>query len=97
MSSTTASVIVNTGDDFLVRQRGELNARRRSYREQVGRLSSAIAELAKAGAAPDLGDAEEFAEAPHPGGPAGGSAGGDAVRGMCQRLGPAPEVAPNVH
>lgn len=63
MSSITASVIVHTGEDFLVRQRGELNARRRSYREQVGRLSSAIAELARAGAAPDLGDDEEFAEA----------------------------------
>jgi DnaK suppressor protein len=63
MSPTTASVIVHTGDDFLVRQRGELNARRTSYRVQVDRLSSAIDELAEAGATPDLGDDEEFAEA----------------------------------
>jgi DnaK suppressor protein len=60
MNSTTASVI---GDDFLHRQRGELTARRRSYGEQADRLAAAIDELAEAGATPDLGDDEGFAEA----------------------------------
>jgi len=63
MSSTTASVIAYVDDDFLLRQRGELNARRRSYREQVERLAAAVEELADAGAAPDLGDEQGFGEA----------------------------------
>ena len=63
MSSTTASVIEYVDDDFLLRQRGELNARRRSYREQVERLSAAADELAEAGESPDLGDEQGFAEA----------------------------------
>jgi DnaK suppressor protein len=62
MSSTTASVIY-AGDDFLLRQRGELNARRLSYREQRDRLSAAADEWADAGEAPDLGDDQGFAEA----------------------------------
>ena len=63
MSSTTASVIAYADDDFLLRQRGELNARRLSYREQVDRLSAAADELADAGEQPDLGDEQGFAEA----------------------------------
>ena len=63
MSSTTASVIAFAADDFLLRQRGELNARRLSYREQCDRLSAAADELAGAGEAPDLGDEQGFAEA----------------------------------
>lgn len=63
MSSTTASVIAYVEDDFLLRQRGELNALRLSYREQVARLSAAADELAESGEAPDLGDDEGFAEA----------------------------------
>ena len=63
MSSTTASVIAYVDDDFLLRQRGELNARRWSYREQVERLAAAAEELAEAGGAPDLGDEEGFGEA----------------------------------
>ena len=63
MSSTTASVIAYVDDDFLLRQRGELNARRRSYREQVARLAAAADELAEAGESPDLGDEQGFAEA----------------------------------
>jgi RNA polymerase-binding transcription factor DksA len=63
MSSTTASVIAFAGDDFLLRQRSELNDRRMSYREQVDRLAAAADELADAGVKPDLGDDEEFAEA----------------------------------
>jgi len=63
MSSTTASVSTYVDDDFLLRQRGELNARRRSYREQVDRLAAAADELAEAGETPDLGDDEGFAEA----------------------------------
>ena len=62
MSSTT-HVIAYVDDDFLLRQRGELNARRRSYREQVARLSAAADELAEAGETPDLGDEQGFAEA----------------------------------
>lgn len=63
MSATTASVIAYVDDDFLLRQRGELNARRLSYREQVDRLSAAADELAEAGESPDLGDEQGFAEA----------------------------------
>ena len=63
MSSTTASVTTYVDDDFLLLQRSELNARRRSYREQVDRLSVAADELADAGEAPDLGDDQGFAEA----------------------------------
>ena len=63
MSSTTASVISYVNDDFLLRQRGELNARRRSYREQVERFAAATVELADAGETPDLGDEQGFAEA----------------------------------
>lgn len=63
MSSTTASVIAYADDDFLLRQRRELNARRRSYREQVERLAAAADELAQAEQAPDLGDEQGFGEA----------------------------------
>lgn len=63
MSPTSASVIAYADDDFLLRQRGELNARRRSYREQVERLAAAAEELAEAGATPDLGDEQGFGEA----------------------------------
>lgn len=63
MSPTTTSVIANTGNEFVVCQRNELDARRRSYREQVDRLADAIDELADAGDSPDLGDDEGFAEA----------------------------------
>ena len=63
MSSTTASVIAYADDDFLLRQRRELNARRRSYREQVERLAAAAEELAQAEQAPDLGDEQGFGEA----------------------------------
>jgi RNA polymerase-binding transcription factor DksA len=63
MTSSTASAIAYGRDDFLERQRGELTARRASYREQVDRLSAAVDELAEAGEAPDLGDEQGFAEA----------------------------------
>ena len=63
MSSSTASAVAYVDDDFLLRQRGELNARRLSYREQVDRLSAAADELADAGETPDLGDDQGFAEA----------------------------------
>ena len=63
MSSTTASVIAYADDDFLLRQRRELNARRRSYREQVERFAAAAEELAEAEQAPDLGDEQGFGEA----------------------------------
>jgi DnaK suppressor protein len=63
MISTTSSVTAYVDDDFLLRQRGELNARRRSYREQVERLAAASEELAEAGESPDLGDEQGFAEA----------------------------------
>ena len=62
MSSSTASVAY-VDDDFLLRQRGELNTRRLSYREQVDRLSAAADELADSGETPDLGDDQGFAEA----------------------------------
>lgn len=61
--STTASVIAYVDDGFLLRQRGELNARRLSYREQVERLAAAAEELADAGATTDLADEEGFDEA----------------------------------
>lgn len=63
MSATTASFIAHAGDDFVVGQRNELNARRRSSREQLDRLSVAIDELAEAGSTLDLGDDEGFGEA----------------------------------
>lgn len=63
MSSSTASVVAYVDDDFLLRQRGELNARRLSYREQVDRLTAAADELVDAGETPDLGDDQGFAEA----------------------------------
>jgi DnaK suppressor protein len=63
MTSTTSSVTAYVDDDFLLRQRGELNARRRSYREQVERLAAAATELADAGESPDLADEQGFAEA----------------------------------
>ena len=63
MSSSTASAVEYVDEDFLLRQRGELNARRLSYREQVDRLSAAADELAAAGETPDLGDDQGFAEA----------------------------------
>lgn len=63
MNSTTASAVPYVDDDFLLRQRRELDARRASYREQVERLSIAVDELAQAGEAPDLGDEQGFAEA----------------------------------
>lgn len=63
MSSTPASVIAYADDDFLLRQRRELNVRRRSYREQVQRFAAAADELAEAGQTPDLGDEEGFGEA----------------------------------
>lgn len=59
---TTASVIASVDDDFLLRQREELNARRLSYREQGDRLAAAADELTEAGGSPDLGDDEGFAE-----------------------------------
>jgi RNA polymerase-binding transcription factor DksA len=63
MSPTSASVIAYADDDFLLRQRRELNARRQSYREQVQRFAAAADELAEAGQTPDLGDEEGFGEA----------------------------------
>ena len=63
MTSITASVIEYVDDGFLLRQRGELDARRRSYRQQVERLAAAAEELADAGATPDLGDEQGFGEA----------------------------------
>ncbi len=63
MTSTTASAVQYVDDDFLLRQRRELSARRASYREQVERLSAAVEELAQASEAPDLGDEQGFAEA----------------------------------
>lgn len=41
MPSTTASSCSFVSDDFLVRQRAELAARRASYREQMERLAAA--------------------------------------------------------
>ncbi len=63
MTSTTSSATAYVDDDFLLRQRIELSARRLSYREQVERLAAAADELADAGEAPDLGDEQGFAEA----------------------------------
>lgn len=63
MTSSTASAVPFVEDDFLVRQRAELTARRAAYREQLERLSAAVDELALAGEAPDLGDEQGFAEA----------------------------------
>lgn len=61
--STSASVIAYVDDNFLHRQRGELNARRLSYREQVDRLAAAAEELAEAGETPDVADEGGFGEA----------------------------------
>ena len=61
-STRTASALPLIEDDFLLRQRGELKARRCAYREQVERLTAAAEELALAGEAPDMADEEEFAE-----------------------------------
>ena len=63
MSSITAPVIACVDDDFLLRQHGELHARRRSYLEQIDRLSATADELADAGQPPDLGDEQGFGEA----------------------------------
>ena len=63
MSSGTASVFAYVDDDFLLRQRGELNARRIAYREQVERLAAAADELAESEVSPDLGDEQGFGEA----------------------------------
>lgn len=63
MTPSTATAVPIVPDDFLLRQRAELGARRASYREQVERLSAAVDELAQAGEAPDLGDEQGFAEA----------------------------------
>jgi DnaK suppressor protein len=63
MTSTTATAVPYVEDEFLIRQRRELGARRVAYREQVERLSAAVDELAQAGEAPDLGDEQGFAEA----------------------------------
>ena len=63
MSPGTASVVAYVDDDFLLRQRGELNARRISYREQVERLAAAADELAESEVSPDLGDEQGFGEA----------------------------------
>jgi len=63
MTSTSASALHYLDDDFLLRQRRELSARRASYRDQVERLSAAVEELAVASEAPDLGDEQGFAEA----------------------------------
>jgi DnaK suppressor protein len=62
MTSTTASAVPVVRDDFLLRQRRELAARRVSYREQVDRLLAAAEELVQAGEAPDLGDDDGFGE-----------------------------------
>jgi RNA polymerase-binding transcription factor DksA len=59
----TSSITAHVDDDFLLRQRSELNARRLSYREQVDRLAAATDELADAGESPDLGDEQGFGEA----------------------------------
>jgi DnaK suppressor protein len=63
MTSTTATAVPHVEDEFLLRQRRELGARRAAYREQVERFSAAVDELAQAGEAPDLGDEQGFAEA----------------------------------
>lgn len=61
--STTASVPAYVDDDFLLRQRGELSARRLSYREQIDRLAAVAEELAEAGETPDRASEEGFDEA----------------------------------
>lgn len=61
--TTTQSTVRHVEDDFLVRQRAELTARRVAYREQLDRLSAAVEELAESGHAPDLIDDEGFGEA----------------------------------
>ncbi|HEX3621809.1 MAG TPA: TraR/DksA C4-type zinc finger protein [Acidimicrobiales bacterium] len=63
MTSQAASAAPFVDDQFLVRQRAELVARRRAYREQLERLSVAVDELGETTGAPDLGDDEGFAEA----------------------------------
>lgn len=63
MTPTTASAVQHVDDDFLLRQRHELSARKASCREEVERLSAAVDELAMASEAPDLGDEQGFAEA----------------------------------
>jgi RNA polymerase-binding transcription factor DksA len=63
MTSHTASAVPFVDDDFLVRRRAALVARRAAYLEQVERLSAAADELAQAGETPDLGDEQGFAEA----------------------------------
>ena len=65
MTPTTPSATAYVDDDFLIHQRGELNARRLSYREQVDRLAAAADELADAGesSSPALGDEQGFGEA----------------------------------
>lgn len=62
MTSHAASTVAFADDEFLLRQRAELGARRAGYLEQVDRLSAAAQELAEAGTA-DLGDDQGFAEA----------------------------------
>lgn len=62
MTSHAASTGAFADDEFLLRQRAELRARRADYLEQLERLSAAAEELAEAGTA-DLGDDQGFAEA----------------------------------
>lgn len=62
MTSHGATTVAFADDEFLLRQRTELSARRAGYLEQVQRLSVAADELADAGT-PDLGDDQGFAEA----------------------------------
>ena len=62
MTSSTASPSSYVRDDFLMRQRAELAARRLAYREQVERLAAAIEELAQT-STPDMADDQGFAEA----------------------------------
>lgn len=62
MTSHAASTVAFADDEFLLRQRAELRARRADYLEQAERLSAAAEELAEAGTA-DLGDDQGFAEA----------------------------------
>jgi RNA polymerase-binding transcription factor DksA len=63
MTFHVASVVPFVDDDFLVRQRAELSARRAAYLEQVERLGAAAEELAASTGEPDLGDDQGFAEA----------------------------------
>ncbi len=62
MTSNTVSAVPHAKDDFLLRQRRELAARRASCREQVDRLTAAAEELARAGESPDLADDDGFGE-----------------------------------